>query len=377
MDNDSHKNSTKDSANECWIPILKISCNDNGNKDENKSSIIRGTFAFGGRAVACGTDRGQIFVHTLETGQRILSLKKNRSDVNFLGTEDKGVNDIKSDETGNYLAACFSSGIINIYDLRIGLENKGSLSNSGIVRFENAHKGACTSISVPEKWFSQPFHSGGYDGYIRSWDPRKEEYISQVLSHEAPVLSLEKSSDNKVLSSTSFDGKVRIWKSSNLQLLKTFSGPQGSNCSLHSTFSSDDEHLLCTGNSSSCIWSFGRGKILEKKISWGIPIEKETKDYFNKDTCKDGLIPLFTGFSTIWKDRVFVPKVCPLETIIGEAFVFDLYTAEYLYSLPSVSSRNSITTSISKHPDLSCDIIITTSSLPESSLTLWSLGDCI
>ncbi|OII71859.1 WD-40 repeat-containing protein [Cryptosporidium ubiquitum] len=358
--------------NGTWVPVMKISCKYN-NGIYSESSIVRGVITVNGQVVACGTDRGEIYVHSLETGKRILSLEK----VGIKrGELCRGINDIKSDVSGNLLAACFSPGIIRIYDLRIRTEKSGSLLGSTVFELENTHKGACTSISVPNNWLYQPIYTGGYDGYIRSWDFRKKGCISQVLSHEAPVISLEKSNDERILSSTSFDNKIRIWRSSNLKLLKTLSGPQGSSYSLHSIFSFNDEYLLCTGNSSSCIWRFGQERINKTNISWANS-DKIQKDYLNgctSDTHENNLLPMFTGFSIIWRDQVFVPRANPTVTAIGDASVYCLHTAKYLYSLESVSPPSSIITSISKHPSLNNNLIVTTSSLPESSIVLWKFS---
>ncbi|KAJ1609423.1 putative WD-40 repeat-containing protein [Cryptosporidium canis] len=354
---------------EQWVPLVKISINDSNGIYGNNGSIVRGTFAMDGQAVACGTDKGGVYVHSLETGKRVYSVEKIGISASEPGGRG-GLNDIKSDLSGNLLAVCFSPGIIRIYDLRIGV---GYRSNPNtLVNLENTHKGACTCISLPSDWLYQPIYSGGYDGYIRGWDLRKDGYISQVLSHEAPVVSLEKSNDERVITSTSFDGKIRIWRSSNLKLLKTLSGPQGSSCVLHSTFSFNDKYLLCTGDSSSCIWKFGEEKISKADINWMVSeqIDMEHRTDYTDIKNKDHKVPFFTGFSTIWRDQVFVPRINSSATI-GDAFVYCLHTAEYLYSLAPASSPSSITTSIFRHPDLHNDLIVTTSSLPESSIILW------
>ncbi|KAH8581659.1 WD-40 repeat [Cryptosporidium sp. chipmunk genotype I] len=361
-------------VNEPWTPIMKISCKYEHEK-YNESSIVRGVIAVNGQAVACGTDRGEIYIYSLETGKRILSLEK----VGVKGGElsNGGLNDIKSDKSGNLLATCFSPGTICIYDLRVGLEKSGSLLGSAVLSLENTHEGACTCVSVPNDLLYQPIYSGGYDGYIKSWDLRKKEFFSQVLSHEAPVTSLEHSNDERVLSSTSFDGKIRIWRSSNLKLLKTLSGPQGSSCSLHSIFSFNDEHLLCTGDSSSCVWKFGQEKTDKANISW-VNSNKLQKDYLTE--CANiaydsNPLPMFTGFSVIWRDQVFVPRIKPTTISMGDASIYCLHSAKYLYSLRPISAPNAIVTSISKHPDLHNNLIITTSSLPESSIILWRFDE--
>lgn len=356
-----------------WTPVMKISCKSNS-EIYNESSIVRGIITSNGQAVACGTDRGEIYVHSLETGRRILSLEKIGTRCGELGKEG-GLNDIKSDASGNLLATCFSPGIIRIYDLRTRVKKSESLFGSTVLELENTHKGACTCITVPNDWLYQPVYSGGYDGYIRGWDLRKKGYISQVLSHEAPVTSLEKSNDERILSSTSFDGKIRIWRSSNLKLLKTLSGPQGSSCSLHSIFSFNDEYLLCTGDSSSCIWKFGQEQINKKNINWANfdKVHKGDLNVCTENIYDNNPLPMFTGFSIIWKDQVFVPRINPKATAIGDASVYCLHTAKYLYSLASVSLPSLIVTSISKHPSL-YNLIISTSSSPESSIVLWKLS---
>lgn len=359
-----------------WTPVMKASFNSGNETNHNKGSIVRGTITVNGQAVACGTDKGEIHLHSLETGKRISSIEK----VGIIGCElgvRGGLNDIKSDSSGNLLAACFSPGIIRIYDLRTGIGSCRSLFGSIVLDLDNTHKGACTCISVPSDWLYQPIHSGGYDGYIRSWDLRKDGYISQVLSHEAPVISLEKSNDERVISSTSFDGKIRIWKSSNLKLLKTLSGPYGSSYPLHSTFSFNDEYLLCTGDSSSCIWNFGKEKIDKANISWVTFSDQINRKVITNNSNiahEDCALPYFTGFSIIWRDQVFVPRINPSKTEIGDASVYCLHTAKYLYSLAPVSSPSSITTSIFEHPNIH-NFIVTTSSLPESSIILWKFND--
>ncbi|PPS95067.1 WD-40 repeat containing protein [Cryptosporidium hominis] len=356
--------------NQPWIPIMRISFKDN-NEKYNESSIVRGVITINGQAAACGTDKGEIYVHSLETGKRILSHEKVGIKNYELG--NGGLNDIKTDQSGNLLAACFSPGAISIYDLRAGIKKSGSLLGLTVMNLENAHEGACTCISVPNELLYQPIFSGGYDGYIRSWDLRKKGFFSQVLSHEAPVASLEQSNDKRVLSSASFDGKIRIWKSSDLKLLKTLSGPQGSNYSLHSIFSFNDEHLLCTGDSSSCIWKFGQEKTEKLNISWENS-KKLQKDYSN-NIYDNNHLPMLTGFSVIWRDQVFVPRINPATAPAGDASVYCLHTAKYLYSLTPISPSNAIITSISKHPDLNNNLIMTTSSLPEPSIVLWRLNE--
>ncbi|KAK6590945.1 WD0 repeat [Cryptosporidium xiaoi] len=412
--------STVDDDNPKWEPIIKINNNSNGNINvTNNYSIVRGTFVFNGFGIACGTDKGEIFINETETGKKIMSLEKNdlkeikrKASLSLLNEVDIGVNDIRSDENGNYLMVCFSTGYYYIYDLRIGLNNKKvKVNDSCISSLGETQKGPCTCTAIPYNWECNYIYIGGYDGYIKSWDLRKEnEYVMQVLAHEGPVTSIEISPNscfknisnnglNGVLSSTSFDGKVRIWKSSDLKLLKTFSGPNGSECTLHSIFSNkndfkDSYNLFCIGDKSSCVWKINKDNSTEKTniVSWNI---EKYDDNVSSGLNNSILIPKYTGFSEVYKNMYIIPRIIPINNKLdnnpfgnSDAIMFNVNTItnnekqipsnSNYFSIGNSCNPESIVTSVSVFPKnefnssyLNNDLLLTTSSYPNSSCVIW------
>ncbi|KAH8740944.1 WD-40 repeat protein [Cryptosporidium ryanae] len=405
-----------------WKPIVKICNNSYGRTDcQNDYSIVRGTFVFNGFGIACGTDKGEIFINETETGKRLMSLEKKdlyeikrKASHVLLNEMDIGVNDIRSDENGNYLIVCFSTGHCYIYDLRIGLNSKNvKINDLCISNFNEIRKGPCTCTAIPYNWEYNYVYIGGYDGYIKSWDLRKEnEYVTHVLAHEGPLTSIEISPNscfkniddnglNGVLSSTSFDGKIRMWKLNDLKLLKTFSGPNGSECTLHSTFSKEIDfngsyNLFCIGNKSSCVWRINKDESTEKIniVNWNIDKLDDNQLPFSSNN--NILIPKYTGFSEVHNDTYIIPRIIPdtnSELNVNpfgssDAIVFN---ANAIYNgkkhinvknscsfIGNASNTDSIITSVSvfsrnnyNSSYLNNDLLLTTSSYPNPSCVIW------
>lgn len=71
--------------------------------------------------------------------------------------------------------------------------------------------------------------SAGTDNTIMLWDIRSNKAIFKILGHPEPITSIDITFDNTMISSSSFDGFVRLWDMVKGTCLKTMVAESGSN----------------------------------------------------------------------------------------------------------------------------------------------------
>jgi COMPASS component SWD3 len=79
--------------------------------------------------------------------------------------------------------------------------------------------------------------SAGTDNSIILWDIRTNKSIFKILAHPEPITSIDITYDNTMITSSSYDGYVRLWDMVKGTCLKTMSAEFGStsamgNCKL-------------------------------------------------------------------------------------------------------------------------------------------------
>ncbi|OII75690.1 hypothetical protein cand_031200 [Cryptosporidium andersoni] len=351
-----------------WIPIVKFSFNSETN------SLLKGFITNNSNKVICGSIKGDIFMHDMISGQRLLSINNIDRNISSEILIPAGLNDICCDYTGNYIFGSFSGGTVCIFDTRImNIKNK---QNSHISLL-HAHKCACMSVALPNSNNIQQFVTGGYDGIIRIWDLRRIGYISQVKGHNSPISTIEFSPDNDILCSSAYDGSSRLWKSSNLCALRSFLNPVDSEEISQATFSLDSNFLLHINNNSAKSW---RLDSINEYIEYIEPynnfkednkyIESYDKDIYISNQSNN----IYFRYSSFWRDKVFIP--------ISKNFfynnngrnivnIYDSTTGIYLDSLENIYFGKTAVTCVSSHPNIDCGIILTTGSYPDNSVILW------
>lgn len=70
--------------------------------------------------------------------------------------------------------------------------------------------------------------SAGSDNTLMLWDIRTNKSIFKILAHPEPITSIDISNDSTLISSSSFDGYVRLWDMLKGTCLKTMVAESGS-----------------------------------------------------------------------------------------------------------------------------------------------------
>ena len=70
--------------------------------------------------------------------------------------------------------------------------------------------------------------SAGADNTLILWDIRTNKSIFKILGHPEPITSIDMSSDNTLITSSSYDGFVRLWDMLKGACLKTMVAESGS-----------------------------------------------------------------------------------------------------------------------------------------------------
>ncbi|MEO1280733.1 MAG: c-type cytochrome [Pseudomonadota bacterium] len=68
---------------------------------------------------------------------------------------------------------------------------------------------------------------GALDGGIGIVDPREAKLIQPLPAHEKPVLAIAVSNDGQKAATSGGDGLIKVWKTSDWQLVETFQNPYG------------------------------------------------------------------------------------------------------------------------------------------------------
>jgi len=139
-------------------------------------------------------------------------------------------------QDGSLLASGDLHGIGQLWDLRTG---KNILNFTG-------HKGKqLTSM----QFLPTGFHlaTGGDDNTVKIWDLRKKQNVSTILAHSKLVsdIKFEQSSLSKLMFTSSYDNKCKIWGSKGIignqnlcddwVLLRTLSGHENKVTSISAT----------------------------------------------------------------------------------------------------------------------------------------------
>ena len=74
--------------------------------------------------------------------------------------------------------------------------------------------------------------SCGTDNSLILWDIRTNKSIFKILGHPEPITSIDITLDNTMITSSSYDGYVRVWDMIKGACLKTMVADSGSNSAI-------------------------------------------------------------------------------------------------------------------------------------------------
>jgi WD40 repeat protein len=111
------------------------------------------------------------------------------------------------------------------------------------------------------------FASGGVDGYLRVWDPRKERVLHRLDGHYGPVLSIGFFTNGRLLVSGGDDQLARIWDVTAGRELKRLLGHSGS---VTSVLPAPNGKVVLTGSKDGTLrlWDVASGRQLISMMSF-------------------------------------------------------------------------------------------------------------
>lgn len=93
--------------------------------------------------------------------------------------------------------------------------------------------------------------SGGTDNSLILWDFRTNKAVLKILAHPEPITSIDISWDNTLITSSSYDGYVRLWDMFKGTLLKTMIADNGSQTAVSTCKLCPNGKYLLFGNMNS------------------------------------------------------------------------------------------------------------------------------
>ncbi|CEM05575.1 unnamed protein product [Vitrella brassicaformis CCMP3155] len=219
-----------------WYPVRRL--------EGHTGGITRGRFSPDGKHLATASADGKIGIWDVETGQLVQMGGSER-------VSDCGLNDLCWHEGGRHVFAAGSDRSMVVLSMK---------SSRVAAALHDTHETACMTVAAPHldnTWLL----TGGYDERIKYWDLRRHGCLMDLKAHEGPVTSLDMSQDDRVFSSTSFDGFCRLWSTSLMRMLRTFAADDATPC-CHGALSSNSQYLLSvTFDSKGRVWDLSRNRV--------------------------------------------------------------------------------------------------------------------
>lgn len=154
--------------------------------------------------VACGTNKGWIYVFSVETGEQLKGFP----------AHELAINQIKWAYDSKYVLACSDDKMLSFTDA----ETEKKVTDF----FEFNAEALCCDIYG----CGYRIVAAGADLMIRLYVPGLEYPVNEVLAHTNKIYSICFSPCGKYIMSASRDGLIRIWKDQHLMLLRTLDSNQ-------------------------------------------------------------------------------------------------------------------------------------------------------